>query len=217
MRRSTVIYVLLFLVMAGAYYFLNHREKPADIAVTLEPVAEVSYLFNAEDGTPASIRVDSKAGETVEVARNAENVWTVIRPHKAAADPAAAEAAASQATTMRILDTVPGIDLDIVGLNDPEYTFTIKFKGGVERKAQVGVITPTDSGYYVLNTAGQVVVVSKDSVDALLELLKNPPYLETLTPSVTPVTETPLPPTGTPPASTPEAGTATIEPAAPTP
>ena len=87
----------------------------------------------------------------------------------------------------------------------------------MERKAQVGVITPTDSGYYVLNTAGEVVVVSKSSIDSLLELLKNPPYLETLTPSPTAVTETPLPPTGTPPASTPDIGTATIGAATPTP
>ena len=40
MRRSTVIYLLLFVAMAGAYYYLNNRPQPADITVTVEPDTE---------------------------------------------------------------------------------------------------------------------------------------------------------------------------------
>ena len=200
MRRSTVIYLLLFLVLAGAYYYLNNREKPADISLTLEPGSEVKYLFTAEDGVPTGIHIESKAGDSVEVARDADNAWAVTLPIEAKADQAAAEAAASQVTTMQILDTIPDIDPDIVGLTDPEYTLTIKFTSGVERKAEIGVITPTESGYYVRNENAEIVIISKSSIDALLGLLNNPPFLETPTPSPIPPTETPIPPT-------PEAGT----------
>jgi len=205
MRRSTVIYVLLFLAMAGAYYFLNNREKPADITVTLEPEAVISYLFNAEDGLPASIRIEAKAGEKVEVARGADNAWMLILPLEAQADQAAAEAAASQVTTLRILDTIPDVDPKIVGLTVPEYTLTLQFASEVERKAEIGVVTPTESGYYVRNAKGEIVIVSKSSVDSLLALLTNPPYLETPTPGLT-ATATPLP-------STPETGGETATPA----
>ena len=194
MRQSTVIYVLLFLVLIGAYYYLNNREQPADITPTLEPAAEVSYLFTAEEGLPTSIRIESKAGDTVEVARNAENAWVLILPREATADQASAEAAASQVTTMQILDRLPDIDPEIVGLTDPEYILVIKFTSGVERNVKIGVITPTESGYYVQNTDGETVIVSKSSVDALLGLLNNPPYLETPTPSPIALTETPIPP-----------------------
>jgi hypothetical protein len=201
-RRSTVVYMLLLLGLVGVYYYLNHREQPADISLTAEPTSEVSYLFNAEDGTPTSIRIESKTGETVEVARDAENTWVLTLPIKAKADQAASEAAASQITTMEILDSVPEIDPKIVGLDVPQYVLTIKFTGGVERIVDVGVITPTESGYYVRDPEGKVVIVSKSSVDALLGLLSNPPYQETLTPSPSalPATETPLP-------TTPETGT----------
>ncbi|MDQ3006718.1 MAG: hypothetical protein M3R47_15220 [Chloroflexota bacterium] len=195
MRQSTVIYLVLFLLVIGAYYYLNNREQPADIALNLEPTAEVSYLFTAEDGLPTSIRIESKAGDTVEVARNAENAWALILPSEAAADQASAEAAASQVTTMQILDRLPEIDPEIVGLTDPEYILVIKFTSGVERNVKIGVITPTESGYYVQNTDGGTVIVSKSSVDALLGLLKSPPYLETPTPSPIALTETPIPPT----------------------
>jgi hypothetical protein len=195
MRQSTVIYLVLFLLVIGAYYYLNNREEPADIALTLEPTSEVSYLFTAEDGLPTSIRIESKSGDTVEVARNAENAWALILPREATADQASAEAAASQVTTMQILDRLPDIDPEIVGLTDPEYNIFVRFTSGVERNVKIGVITPTESGYYVQNTDGETVIVSKSSVDALLGLLNNPPYLETPTPSPIALTETPIDPT----------------------
>jgi len=205
MRRSTVVFLLLLLVLAGVYYYLNNREQPADITVTLEPETEVSYLFTAEDDRPTSIRVEAKTGETVEVARGADNAWMLILPLEAQADQAAAEAAASQVTTLRILDTIPDVDPKIVGLTVPEYTLTIQFASEVERKAEIGVVTPTESGYYVRNAKGEIVIVSKSSVDSLLALLTNPPYLETPTPGLT-ATATPLP-------STPETGGETATPA----
>lgn len=207
MRRSTVIYLLLFLVLAGTYYYLNNREQPADISLTIEPSAEVSYLFTAEDGLPTSIRIESKSGDAVEVARDAENAWVMTQPLEAKADQASAEAAASQAATMQIVDTVPDVDPDIVGLTDPEYTLTIQFTSGVERKAEIGVITPTESGYYVRNSNGDIVIISRSSVDALLGLLTNPPYLETPTPGPILLTETPI--STMPEAATPSNATPT--------
>ncbi len=199
MRRSTVVYLILLLGLAGVYYYLNNREQLADITVTLEPESQVSYLFTAEDGLPASIRIEAKTGATIEVARGADKAWTLILPVEAKADQAAAEAAASQVTTLRILDSVPDVDPEIVGLSVPEYTLIIRFTSGVERKAEIGVITPTESGYYVRDASGGIVIVGKSSLDSLLGLLTNPPYLET-----------PLP-------STPEAGTPSAETATPAP
>jgi hypothetical protein len=199
MRRSTVVYLLLLLVLAGVYYYLNNRGQPADITVTLEPGSQVSYLFTAEDGLPTSIRIEAKTGERVEVARGADGAWALVEPIEAKADQAAAEAAASQVATVRVLDSVPDVDPEIVGLSIPEYTLTVGFTSGVERKAEIGVITPTESGYYVRNADGEIVIVSKSSLDSLLGMLTNPPYLET-----------PLP-------STPEAGTTPVEATTPTP
>ena len=180
-RRSTIVYLVLLLVLAGAYYYLNNREKPADTEPTTTPSAEVSYLFTAEDGTPSSIRIESKSGNTVEVARDADNAWALTQPAKAKADQGAAEAAASQVTAMQILDSVPSVDPKIIGLEVPEYVLTIKFASGVERTVAVGVLTPTETGYYVRDAAGKIVIISRDAVDSLVGLLDNPPYSETPT------------------------------------
>ncbi len=207
-RRSTVVYIVLLLALAGTYYYLNHRAKPADIEVTAVPGSEVSqaYLFTAEDGTPSSIRIEAKAGQAVEIERGADNAWALMQPIEAKADQGAAEAAASQITTMSILDTVPEIDPKIVGLETPEYVLTVKFTSGVERTVDIGVITPTESGYYVRDADGKVLIISKSAIDSLLGLLDNPPYLETLTPSPIPSTETstPLPASQAPETATPQ-------------
>ena len=193
MRRPTVIFLLLFLALAVTYYFLNNREQPADISVTVEATTEVRYLFTAEDGLPTSIRIESKAGAVVEVARDEDDAWALTQPIEANADQASAEAAASQVTTMQVTDMIE-VDPEIVGLTDPEYTVTIKFTSDVERTVDIGVITPTESGYYVRNANGDIVIISRSSVDALLGLLTNPPYVETPTPeAATPSNATPTP------------------------
>lgn len=198
-RTSTVVYIVLLLVLVGAYFYLRDRQEPAEIELTVEPTEVISYLFSEEEGTPSSIRIESKAGEIVEVARDADNAWTLTQPLEAKADQAAAEAAATQATTMRILDTVPGVEPEVVGLAEPEYTLVVDFADGGERSVDIGVITPTESGYYVRNTAGEIVIVSRSSIDALLGLLENPPVLETPTPALlAPTAETPVEATATP-------------------
>jgi hypothetical protein len=200
-RPSTVIYVVLLLALVGAYFYLRNRGQAADIELTVEPTVEVAqaYLFPTEEGTPTRIRIESKVGQSVEIARDAEEAWMLIRPVEAKADPAAAEAAASQVTSMRVLDTVPDVDLKIVGLEEPEYILAVKFTSGGERTAEIGVITPTESGYYMRDATGAVVIVSRDALDPLIGLLDNPPYLETPTPdpatleAVTPPIETATP------------------------
>ena len=182
-RTSTIVYIVLLLGLIGAYFYLKNREQPADIAATLEPGSEIVYLFTAEEGTPSSIRIEAKAGGAVEVARAADNAWALKEPVEAKAEQGAAEAAASQVTAMQIVDTVPDVDLQVVGLDDPEYVMTVKFTGGGERTVDIGVMTPTESGYYVRNTDGKVVIVSRSAIEALLGLLDNPPYLETPTPA----------------------------------
>jgi hypothetical protein len=193
-RRSTVVYIILLLVVIGAYYYLKNRSQAtSDVIETPAPTEQVIYLFTAEDGIPTDIKVRSKAGASVELARDATDLWTVIAPIEAKADQGAAEAAARQLTTMRILDKVASVDKKVLGLESPEYSVTVKFKSGGERTVNVGVVTPSESGYYVQDAAGgDVVIVSKSSLDALLTMLTTPPYLETLTPSpTTPTVGTP--------------------------
>jgi hypothetical protein len=194
MRRSTILTLVLFGIVLAAGIYFNNRAKNAEVeatpAATLPPV---EYLFPPAEGFPTRIRIESKTGEVVEVARNEENAWALILPEKAEADQASSEAAATQVTTMRIVERVPNLPPEAVGLDVPEYTFTFQFPNG-ERKVEVGVLTPTESGYYVRGDDGSLVIISRSAVDALLGLLTTPPYAPTATPTETTAAETPAPP-----------------------
>ncbi len=209
-RRSTVVYIVILIALVGAYFYLKNRNQTEpEVAATEEPTQEVAYLFTEDSGVPSSIRIEAKAGEIIELARGADNAWVLTQPFEAKADQASSEAVASQITTMRVLDRIPEMDLEVVGLNVPAYTITIGFTGNKERTINVGVITPSENGYYVQDaTNKEVMIVSRSAVDALLGLLTTPPYLETPTASPLPATETPVP-SPTPEVSTPPSETAT--------
>ena len=184
MRRSTVVFLLIFIVLIGVYYFLNNRPEVADIEATLEPTSDpIEYLFTSTDGLPVRIKIESKAGEAVEVARNAENAWVLILPEEAAADQGSVEAATAQVTTMRILEHIPGLAPEAVGLDNPEYKITFLFTSGVERIVEIGVLTPTESGYYIPGEDGEVLIISRGAVDLLTGLLIEPPYAPNETPA----------------------------------
>jgi hypothetical protein len=189
-RRSTVVYIIVLALLAAAYGIVKYRAQQPEAEIEITPEATVEapeYLFTAADGTPTGIRIIASAGDVVEVTRDANSAWRVIMPIEGVAEQGASEAAASQITTMRVLDTVPEVDLDLVGIKAPDYILNVKFGNGMERTIKVGVVTPTESGYYVQDAAGgDVLIVSKSSLDAILGLLTAPPYLETPIPSPTP-------------------------------
>jgi hypothetical protein len=180
MRRSTIIYLALFAVVLAAAYFFNEQAKTTKAEATPEATsAPIEYLFTSTEGLPTRIKVESKAGDIVEVALNEENVWTMVQPEETAADQGSVEAAAGQVSTIRILDRIPDLAPEAVGLNDPEYTLTFQFTNGVERIIEIGVSTPTQSGYYTPGENGEILIISRGPVDALTGLLANLPYAPT--------------------------------------
>jgi hypothetical protein len=98
-RRATIVYVVLLLALVGAYLYLKNREQPVETEATAEPTVEVSYLFSAAEGTPSSIRVESKSGDTVEVVRDAE---CPVASRSKPADQRR-RGGSSQVTTIRVL------------------------------------------------------------------------------------------------------------------
>ena len=182
MRRSTIVYVVLFALVFAAAYFFNNRSKTTENVTVTDTVEPVEYLFTPADGLPTRIRIESKAGDIVAVERNAENAWVLTLPDEAAADQGSVEAAAGQVSTMRISEHLPNLAPEAVGLDDPEFTITLGFTSGMERIVAIGVKTPTDSGYYARSEGSDIVIISKSAVDSLLELLTTPPYAATETP-----------------------------------
>ncbi len=187
-QAGTWITVLIFIGLIGAAVYLNRQKDTAEVEVT--PASEPSYLFStAADGNPTSIEIKpAEGGETVRIARNAENVWALELPVEAEADQGLSEAAATQISALEILDPIDA-DPAIFGLDNPAYVITLEFDGGKKHTIEVGDSTPTSKGYYVRIDSDKMMIVDLSGIDSLLQLAAFPPYL------VTPIPEAAVTPT----------------------
>jgi len=188
-QAGTWITVLIFIGLIGAAVYLNRQKDTAEVQVT--PASEPSYLFStAADGNPTSIEIKpAEGGETVRIARNAENVWALELPVEAEADQGLSEAAATQISALEILDPIDA-DPAIFGLDNPAYVITLEFDGGKKHTIEVGDSTPTSKGYYVHIDSDKMMIVDLSGIDSLLQLAAFPPYLVTAIPEAA-VTPTP--------------------------
>ena len=210
-RRNTWIVLVLLVAVIGAAYYLNNRKAQQAASATPTAAAPGSgKLFSAALGEPTDITVKDTTGKTVEVARNASGQWVLKAPTDAPADQASAEAAATQVASLQVVSTVQ-LDLNVVGLDKPAYMMSFTFKDNSKHTLAVGSITPLQDGYYTSLDNGPVKVVDKAGVDALVQLLTQPPYAATPTP---PITETPtIQATNTAPPAPTETPAATGSPA----
>jgi len=193
-RRNTWVLLFVLAALVGfSFYLTNQKIK---LAAQATPTSGSAMLFSSTDGSPNDIKILDDIGNSVEVVRSANGTWGVTAPIVTAADQGSAEAAATQFSALRILGNVQ-LGPDIVGLDKPSYIINISFTGSKTHKLTIGSVTPIQNGYYVQLDGLQVQIVDKQSLDAILGLLKNPPYASTLTPEPSP-TSTTLPESPTP-------------------
>jgi hypothetical protein len=192
-QAGTWISILMLAALTALAFYLN-RGKENAAAEDLTPTLEKTFVFSAADGTVSSIEIKTAGGETVKIARGGENAWKVILPIEAEANQGLAESAASQLTALSISSQIePGKSLEIFGLEDPDYIVSVEFKEGGVHTLEIGDNTPTRKGYYVRLDKGKTMVVGASGIEALLNLVSSPPYLNTPTPTALPVTETATP------------------------
>ena len=197
MFGTTTLITVLLAVLLGLYAFYLNREKENAEAEATPTGEEAAFVFDVPSSDIKSIEIKPADGETVRVARNAENVWALELPIKAEANQGLAEGAASQVTALQVTAQVDG-DPEIFGLDNPVYVFSVEYADGKTHTLEVGDNTPTNSGYYVRVDNDKMMITSLSGIDSLLNLVNFPPYLNTPTPTALPPTETPVPPTEAP-------------------
>jgi len=197
-RRGAWFLMLILAALVGLMFLMSSRQEAAEAAAT--PTAGVRRVFGPENGNVVSIRIETASGEGVDIAKNSTQEWEVRQPVAGAANQGLAEAAATQVGSLRVLAAVEGAP-EIFGLEEPVYLVRVQFDIAGEHTLEIGSKTPTSSGYYARLDGEAILVVGLTGVDALLELLAAPPYLETPTPSPQPPTATLAAPSATLPAS----------------
>lgn len=184
-KRPTWFLLIILALVIVAYFVIKNR-IPAE-STTATPTALGNNFLVQADGTLKSLLITDNQNLVVEIQRDSRGTWIVEKPIFGVADQALAEAAGTQVGSLRIVTTLDNqLNLGDTGLDSPPYTIELTFTSGLKHIIQVGSLTPTSSGYYVRYDSGNIYVISKSGIDALLNLLTAPPYVatETLVPTI---------------------------------
>ncbi len=190
-RPAIILLIILALVIGG--YFLIKNQPGKDAEAT--PTATSAMLIREEEhGNLTLLKItDNSTGSAIELKRFSDGNWSIVAPLEASADQGTVTAAETQLFALKTLTNLEtAADFSVFGLSTPSYIISMNFEDGAEATIQIGAKTPTGSGYYVQRD-GKVYVISTSSIDAILGLVNNPPYLATPTPSPEPPTPTPSP------------------------
>ena len=186
-----------------AFYFNNQKKTSA--GAHSNPSATLSYSAS-QDGQPTDIKIEDTAGHSVEIARNSTGSWVLKAPTADAANQGQAEIRGNSIDILNIAwqcSDWPGCGW----VYSTNHTMTVTFDSAKTHKVLIGSVNPIQTGYYVQVDGGPVQVADKSGIDSLVGMLTAPPYLSTLTPTIT---LTPIPsdtPTAVPQATNTPAAT----------
>ena len=180
-KRSTWILLAVLVLVVGAYFIVKgNASKTSKLTPT---PTQNSYLITQADGVLQSLHISDNKGGNFQMQRDLSKTWVITAPTSGTADQGLAGEAETQVGALRTvvtLETPP--DLSSIGLASPANTLELKFVSGKSHKIEVGKMTPTSSGYYIRFDGGKVFVIEQSGIDALLNLLKAPPFPATATP-----------------------------------
>jgi len=205
-KRSTWLMLVLFGLVIAGYLFFRGRISTT-FGVPTPTAISYTYLITPADGTLENLRIYDNNYHTTQLQRDTSGTWLISQPKTGTADQSLAGAAETLVGALKILTTLnTQQNLKDIGLDFPSYTMKLAFSSDKQHIIEVGTSTPTGSGYYVRFDGGSIYVISKDGIDALVNLVTSPPYPATETPipslestaTYTPATSTVVPVTTTP-------------------
>ena len=194
-RRSTWIFIIIFVVLTAVASYWERSGNQVEVTPTATP--RIS-LLDLNVSSVTRLEILDNQGASLALSKDDAGNWIIEEPVGEIDTSIDLSSKIESFITVRALSALdsppPG---DASGLYGGAYTITLSLSGDDQRTVVVGSETVTGSGYYV-QVNDTVFVVDKFTIENLVDLLQNPPYI---TPEAT---ETPE--------GSPQTGTATQEP-----
>jgi len=215
MKPRTTLILLAVLVVLGGYVYWTELRQPASSASTTPTPAPV-WSYAAEQVVGITIQ---GGGKQVRLTRPANGAWQLETPQAGPADQdrvtAVLDSLAPLQASRTLTDTTGS--LADYGLAQPALSVTLRLTDGSDHALEIGDMTPPQTDYYV-QVQGQapIQLVSASTVQSVQDLLNQPPFPPTPTPteSATPAALQIVTPAATQPVTSAPAST---EPGTPAP
>jgi Domain of unknown function (DUF4340) len=183
-KRSTWILLATLALVVFAYFVIKNR--PINTSQTTPTAIATTFLVAQADGVLQSLHIYDTKGNSIQMQRDPSKTWVITAPTSGVADQGLAGAAETQVGALHIVTILdPSPVPSAIGLENPHYTMEIGFISGASHRIEIGDVTPTGSGYYIRFDGRNIYVIEQSGIDALLGLLKAPPFPATVTPVAT--------------------------------
>ncbi len=173
-RRSTWIVLIIFILLAAFALFWERSGNTEESAPTATP--QIS-LLNLDINGVDRLEIIAIHGENISFGKDSSGNWAIEEPI-GEVDPEKDLGSIIErflaVQALSVLEVAP--PAEATGLNVPAYTVTLFLKDGNRSIIKIGTVTVTGSGYYV-QVGDKAFVVDKFTVDGLLDLLQNTPYI----------------------------------------
>jgi hypothetical protein len=172
-RRPTWILLAIFVVvLAAAWLWQRSQTNKVEEEPTATPAPR---LLDLDTSTIRDVKLEDAQGKQLYLRRIGGGNWIMTEPDRQNVDLEKVNGVVEQlgfAEVISELSTPPAQDQ--TGLGKPAYKLTITDQSGKKYLIEIGVETPTQSGYYIRKD-GVVYVADKFGIDSLVDMLENPP------------------------------------------
>lgn len=176
-----MIAALVLAVLAGIYYWSNHRKPAADTVASSIPASP--SILTVPQADISAITLKKKDSPEVALGKDASGAWQITTPNKYGADQDTVNGILSTVSSLnadRVIDEKPS-DLSQFGLKEPSLEVDVALKGNQTKKLLLGDDSPAGGGAYAM-LAGDprvftIASFNKTSIDKSLDDLRDKRFL----------------------------------------
>jgi len=184
-KKSTLILLSIAVVLVAALVWLQNQGGLDLSSNSNEPTAtSLPRFIQLESSNLVSLKLTRPEQEELIISKSADGGWQINVPGASVTEgniaQIVAEFNAIQVKQQLNLD----LDLTTLGLDNPQYNFTLTQIDGTQHIIKIGRANPLNTDYYAQLDAGTPVLVSQGSIDNIVSILES---------AATPPTPTPTP------------------------
>ena len=184
-KKSTLILLIIAIILVVAYVLLQNQGSLDFSSQSDEPTATpLPRFIQLEASNLVSLKLTRPEKEDLMISKSADGRWQINVPGASITEGNIAqimtEFNAIQVKQQFNLD----LDLTTLGLDNPQYIFTLTQGDGTQHIIKIGNANPLNTDYYAQLDAGAPVLVSQGSIDSIVSILEI---------AATPPTSTPAP------------------------
>ena len=184
-KKSTLILLIIAVVLIVAYVWLQNQGGLDFSSHSNEPTTtSLPHFIQMESSNLVSLKLTRPEQEDLIISKSADGEWQINVPGASVTEgniaQIVAEFNAIQVKQQLNLD----LDLKTLGLDNPQYSFTLTQGDGTQHIIKIGSANPLNTDYYAQLDANAPVLISQGSIDNIVSIIES---------AATPPTPTPAP------------------------